>query len=365
MSTTHHFKPSLPPPAMSVGAIGWLRANLFSSPFNTLLTLVSAWLLWLMVPPVLNWALFDATWSGSSRSDCSAGGACWVFIQSRFSQFMYGFYPAELRWRVDLTVILAIVGAAPLFFRAMPKKWVYGVGYLLVYPWLAFWLLYGGPGLDVAETSQWGGLMLTLVIAVVGIAGAMPIGILLALGRRSEMPAIRVICVTFIEFWRGVPLITVLFMSSVMLPLFLPEQVSIDKLLRALIAVTLFEAAYIAEVVRGGLQAIPKGQYEAGRALGLGYWRLMGLVILPQALKLVIPGIVNALLALFKDTSLVIIIGLFDLFNSIHQATVDPAWLGFSTEGYVFAAAVYWIFCFGMSRYSMHLERRLHTGHKR
>lgn len=365
MSTTHHFKPSLPPPAMSVGAIGWLRANLFSSPFNTLLTLASIWLLWLTLPPVLNWALFDATWSGSSRSDCSAGGACWVFIQSRFSQFMYGFYPAELRWRVDLTVILAIIGAAPLFFRAMPKKWVYGVGYLLVYPWLAFWLLYSGPGLDVVETSQWGGLMLTLVIAVVGIAGAMPIGILLALGRRSEMPAIRVICVTFIEFWRGVPLITVLFMSSVMLPLFLPEQVSIDKLLRALIAVTLFEAAYIAEVVRGGLQAIPKGQYEAGRALGLGYWRLMGLVILPQALKLVIPGIVNTFIALFKDTSLVIIIGLFDLFNSIHQATVDPAWLGFSTEGYVFAAAVYWIFCFGMSRYSMHLERRLHTGHKR
>ncbi|HAG77077.1 MAG TPA: amino acid ABC transporter permease [Thauera sp.] len=365
MSTTHHFKPSLPPPAMSVGAIGWLRANLFSSPFNTLLTLASIWLLWLTLPPVLNWALFDATWSGSSRSDCSAGGACWVFIQSRFSQFMYGFYPAELRWRVDLTVILAIIGAAPLFFRAMPKKWVYGVGYLLVYPWLAFWLLYRGPGLDVVETSQWGGLMLTLVIAVVGIAGAMPIGILLALGRRSEMPAIRVICVTFIEFWRGVPLITVLFMSSVMLPLFLPEQVSIDKLLRALIAVTLFEAAYIAEVVRGGLQAIPKGQYEAGRALGLGYWRLMGLVILPQALKLVIPGIVNTFIALFKDTSLVIIIGLFDLFNSIHQATVDPAWLGFSTEGYVFAAAVYWIFCFGMSRYSMHLERRLHTGHKR
>lgn len=365
MSTTHHFKPSLPPPAMSVGVAGWLRANLFSSPFNTLLTLVSVWLLWLMVPPALNWAFFDATWSGTSRNDCSAGGACWVFIQSRFSQFMYGFYPPELRWRVDLTVMLAVVGAAPLFIRTMPKRWVYGVGYLLVYPWLAFWLLYGGPGLDIVETSQWGGLMLTLVIAVVGIAGAMPIGILLALGRRSDMPAIRVICVTFIEFWRGVPLITVLFMSSVMLPLFLPEQVSIDKLLRALIAVTLFEAAYIAEVVRGGLQAIPKGQYEAARALGLGYWRVMGLVILPQALKLVIPGIVNTFIALFKDTSLVIIIGLFDLFNSIHQATVDPAWLGFSTEGYVFAAAVYWIFCFGMSRYSMRLERRLHTGHKR
>lgn len=364
--STHAFKPDLPPPTLSVGALGWMRANLFSNWFNTALTFAALYLIWLIVPPVLSWALFDATWTGSTRDDCAAGsGACWVFIQSRFAQFMYGFYPPELRWRVDLTVVLAIVGAVPLFVRAMPKKLVYGAAYLLVYPWLAFWLLYGGLGLEIVETSQWGGLMLTLVIAVVGIAGAMPLGILLALGRRSEMPAIRVICVTFIEFWRGVPLITVLFMSSVMLPLFLPEQVSIDKLLRALIAVILFEAAYIAEVVRGGLQAIPKGQYEAARALGLGYWRMMGLVILPQALKMVIPGIVNTFIALFKDTSLVIIIGLFDLFNSIHQATVDPAWLGFAIEGYVFAALVYWIFCFGMSRYSMRLERRLHTGHKR
>ncbi|PTD97586.1 amino acid ABC transporter permease [Pseudothauera lacus] len=364
--STHAFKPDLPPPTLSVGALGWMRANLFSNWFNTALTFAALYLIWLIVPPVLSWALFDATWTGSTRDDCAAGsGACWVFIQSRFAQFMYGFYPPELRWRVDLTVVLAIVGAVPLFVRAMPKKLVYGAAYLLVYPWLAFWLLYGGLGLEIVETSQWGGLMLTLVIAVVGIAGAMPLGILLALGRRSEMPAIRVICVTFIEFWRGVPLITVLFMSSVMLPLFLPEQVTIDKLLRALIAVILFEAAYIAEVVRGGLQAIPKGQYEAARALGLGYWRMMGLVILPQALKMVIPGIVNTFIALFKDTSLVIIIGLFDLFNSIHQATVDPAWLGFAIEGYVFAALVYWIFCFGMSRYSMRLERRLHTGHKR
>jgi general L-amino acid transport system permease protein len=231
---------------------------------------------------------------------------------------------------------------------------------------LAYWLLHGGFfGLSTVSTSQWGGLMLTLVIAAVGIAGALPLGILLALGRRSEMPAIRVICVTFIEFWRGVPLITVLFMSSVMLPLFLPEGLSFDKLMRALIGVILFQSAYIAEVVRGGLQAIPKGQYEAAAAMGLGYWRMMGLVILPQALKLVIPGIVNTFIALFKDTSLVIIIGLFDLLNSIKQATTDPAWLGMATEGYVFAALIFWIFCFGMSRYSQHLERKLDTGHKR
>src|SRR5690606_20990129 len=323
----HQFRPSLPPPRMSVGVVGWLRANLFSSWFNTLLTLLAIYLVWLIVPPLLKWAVFEADWSGTTRADCTSEGACWVFIKQRFSQFMYGFYPEELRWRVDLSVWLAVIGAAPLFVPAMPRKSVYGLGFLVAYPLLAYWLLHGGfLGLSEVETSQWGGLMLTLVIAVVGIAGAMPLGILLALGRRSHMPAIRVICVTFIEFWRGVPLITVLFMSSVMLPLFLPEQVSFDKLLRALIAVTLFEAAYIAEVVRGGLQAIPKGQYEAAGALGLGYWRTMGLVILPQALKLVIPGIVNTFIALFKDTSLVIIIGLFDLLNSIKQATTDPAW---------------------------------------
>jgi general L-amino acid transport system permease protein len=364
--TTHTFKPDLAPPILAVGPIGWLRANLFSSWLNSLLTLVALYLIWITIPPVIKWALIDADWSGTTRADCSGEGACWVFIKVRFAQFMYGFYPPELRWRVDLTVILAIAGAAPLFVRAMPKKLLYGLAYLLIYPLIAYWLLHGGfLGMSTVATSQWGGLMLTLVIAVVGIGGAMPLGILLALGRRSHMPAVRVICVTFIEFWRGVPLITVLFMSSVMLPLFLPEELSIDKLLRALIAVVLFEAAYIAEVVRGGMQAIPKGQYEAAAAMGLGYWRMMGLVILPQALKLVIPGIVNTFIALFKDTSLVIIIGLFDLFSSIHQATVDPAWLGFATEGYVFAALMFWIFCFGMSRYSMRLERRLDTGHKR
>lgn len=362
----HQFRPSLPPPRLSVGVIGWLRSNLFSNWFNTLLTLLAIYLVWLIVPPLLQWAVFQADWTGSTRADCTSEGACWVFIKQRFDQFMYGFYPEELRWRVDLTVWLVVIGAAPLFVPMMPRKALYGLVFLVAYPLLAFWLLHGGfLGLSEVETSQWGGLMLTLVIAAVGIAGALPLGILLALGRRSKMPAIRVICVTFIEFWRGVPLITVLFMSSVMLPLFLPEGLSFDKLLRALIGVILFQSAYIAEVVRGGLQAIPKGQYEAAAAMGLGYWRMMGLVILPQALKLVIPGIVNTFIALFKDTSLVIIIGLFDLLNSIKQATTDPAWLGMATEGYVFAALVFWIFCFGMSRYSMRLERKLDTGHKR
>ncbi|HTN29515.1 MAG TPA: amino acid ABC transporter permease [Pseudomonas sp.] len=362
---THVFKPDLPAPALSVGPLGWLRANLFSGGFNTLLTLLGLYLLWLIVPPLLDWAIIKADWVGDSRADCSREGACWVFVKERFGQFMYGFYPRPLRWRVDLTVLLAIIGAAPLFIGVFRHKVRYGLAFLFAYPLLAYWLLHGGfLGLSGVPTSQWGGLMLTLVIAAVGIAGALPLGILLALGRRSELPAIKVLCVTFIEFWRGVPLITVLFMSSVMLPLFLPEGMNLDKLLRAMLMVILFEAAYIAEVVRGGLQAIPKGQYEAAQALGLGYWRMTGLVIMPQALTLVIPGIVNTFIALFKDTSLVIIIGLFDFLNSIKRATADPAWLGMSTEGYVFAAAVYWIFCFGISRYSQHLERRLETGHR-
>ncbi|KHO65229.1 amino acid ABC transporter permease [Pseudomonas flexibilis] len=362
---THVFKPDQPAPALSVGPLGWLRANLFSGWFNTLLTLLGLYLVWQIVPPLIDWAFIEADWRGETRADCSREGACWVFVGERFGQFMYGFYPQDQRWRVDLTVLLAVVGAAPLFVAAFRHKLRYGLAFLLVYPLLAWWLLHGGfLGLIAVPTSQWGGLMLTLVIAAVGIAGALPLGILLALGRRSDLPAIKVLCVTFIEFWRGVPLITVLFMSSVMLPLFLPEGMNLDKLLRAMLMVILFEAAYIAEVARGGLQAIPKGQYEAAQAMGLGYWRMMGLVVLPQALKLVIPGIVNTFIALFKDTSLVIIIGLFDFLNSIKRATADPAWLGMSTEGYVFAAVVYWIFCFGISRYSQRLERRLETGHR-
>ncbi|EKT4466530.1 amino acid ABC transporter permease [Pseudomonas putida] len=364
--TAHVFKPDMPPPVKTVGALAWMRANLFSNWLNTLLTLFALYLVWLIVPPLVQWAFIDANWVGTTRTDCTQEGACWVFIQQRFGQFMYGYYPVELRWRVDLTVWLAVLGAAPLFIKRFPRKVAYGLGFLVSYPVLAYTLLHGGYlGLATVSTSQWGGLMLTLVIATVGIVGALPLGILLALGRRSNLPAVKVVCVTFIEFWRGVPLITVLFMSSVMLPLFLPEGMSFDKLLRAMIGVILFQSAYIAEVVRGGLQAIPKGQYEAAAAMGLGYWRAMGLVILPQALKLVIPGIVNTFIALFKDTSLVIIIGLFDLLNSVKQAAADPAWLGMATEGYVFAALVFWVFCFGMSRYSMHLERKLDTGHKR
>lgn len=361
--------PDLSPPASTAGAIGWLRRNLFSSPLNIALTLLAVYLLSLSLPPLLRWAFLDATWRGDSRAACEANsGACWVFIRVHFELFMYGFYPEAQRWRVNVAVLLLVLGAAPLFVRAVPAQFKVrlGLGLLAIYPLLAFVLFRGGMlGLPVVETSQWGGLLLTLVIAGVGMTAALPLGVLLALGRRSRMPAIQTLCATFIEFWRGVPLITVLFMSSVMLPLFLPAGVNFDKLLRALIGVTLFQAAYMAEVVRGGLQAIPKGQFEAAAALGLGYWKTMALIVLPQALKLVIPGIVNTFIALFKDTSLVLIIGLFDLMNMVHNATTNPAWLGFSTEGYVFAAAVYWLFCFGMSHYSQNLEKRLHTGHQR
>ncbi|NJM11419.1 MAG: amino acid ABC transporter permease [Synechococcaceae cyanobacterium SM1_2_3] len=361
--------PDLPPPATTIGAIGWIRRNLLSSPLNAVLTLLAIYLLLISIPPLFSWAIWNAHWIGDSREACADdGGACWVFIRVHFEQFMYGFYPEDQRWRVKLALILLILGAAPLFIRNVPgkSKMRLGLSLLAIYPVIAFILFKGGLfGLSAVDTNKWGGLLLTLVIAGVGMTAALPLGVLLALGRRSKMPAIQTICVTFIEFWRGVPLITVLFMSSVMLPLFLPAGVSFDKLLRALIGVTLFQAAYMAEVVRGGLQAIPKGQIEAAAALGMGYWKTMGLIILPQALKLVIPGIVNTFIALFKDTSLVLIIGLFDLMNIVHNATTNPDWLGFSTEGYVFTASVYWLFCFGMSSYSQNLEKRLHTGHKR
>lgn len=341
----------------------WAKKNLFSSWTNSLLTLLCLWLMWQLIPPLLNWAVFNANWLGTTRTDCTREGACWVFIHARFGQFMYGLYPIEQRWRINTTLIIGLVTLTPLFWRAMPSRGRYLAVWAVVYPLLVWVMLYGGFfGLARVETRQWGGLTLTLIIAAVGIAGALPLGILLALARRSSMPVVRILSVVFIEFWRGVPLITVLFMSSVMLPLFMTEGTSIDKLIRALVGVVLFQSAYVAEVVRGGLQALPKGQTEAAESLGLSYWKTQGLVILPQALKMVIPGLVNTIIALFKDTSLVIIIGLFDLFSSVQQATVDPAWLGMSTEGYVFAAAVYWIFCFSMSRYSQHLEKRFHTG---
>ncbi len=358
--------PSLAPPVTTVGIMGWMRQNLFSTPLNSGLTVLAVAFIYLLLVPFFQWAVWNADWTGSDQSACTSGGACWVFINARMELFIYGFFPTSEYWRVDLVFALLAVLIVPQFFERFPHKGWIGFFTLTGFPVLVYFLLVGGSfGLEPVESGKWGGLMLTLVLAFVGIVAALPIGILLALGRRSEMPVIRTICVCFIELWRGVPLISVLFMASVMLPLFLPDGVNFDKLLRALIGIVLFQSAYMAEVIRGGLQAIPKGQYEAARALGLGYWKSMSLIILPQALKLVIPGIVNTFIALFKDTTLVLIIGLLDILASVQSAIVDPAWGSVSTEGYLFAAFSFWIFCFSMSRYSQALERKLETGYQR
>jgi general L-amino acid transport system permease protein len=484
---------TLPPPPNTTGVIGWLLQNLFNTPLNAVLSILGtafiAWIAW----GVIDWALVRGVFTGTSREACVSvpdSGACWPYVWAKFHQFVYGFYPFDQRWRVNICLI---IGAAALVTMAIPslpyKKWN-ALFLLVVYPLLTFILLTGGNlslslstilgiigllllsalalpvfafgmeegirrnrlalvlagiaivifllsffismpevnvfgnfvsvsalaivgllaiaafpsiaqeassrdisaraalmgwigaccaviavlvlvtadfGLVPVETQQWGGLLVTLVVAVTGIVASLPLGVLLALGRRSKMPVVRLFSVIFIEVWRGVPLITVLFMASIMLPLFMPEGVNFDKLLRALVGTALFTSAYMAENVRGGLQAIPRGQYEAAQALGLSYWKMMNLIVLPQALKIVIPGIVNSCISLFKDTTLVLIIGLFDLLGIVNASFNDPNWVSpqTGTTGYFVAALMFWVFCFGMSRYSIFMERRLQTGHKR
>jgi len=358
--------PDMLPPSSARGVVGWLRFNLFATPANSVLTIVAAYIIYISVVPALDWAFFSANWVGLSQDACNTGGACWPFVASRLDFFIYGFYPAELYWRLDVSFILLALSFGPQFVERFPYKAKLGIFSLTGLPIIGYFLVSGGAfGLEHVPTEKWGGLSLTLLLAYVGIVAALPLGVILALGRRSEMPVIRTFCIGFIELWRGVPLISVLFMASVMLPLFLPDGMNFDKLLRALIGITLFQSAYMAEVIRGGLQAIPSGQYEAASAMGLSYWKQMRLVILPQALKLVIPGIVNTFIALFKDTTLVLIIGLFDVLATVNSAIQDPKWGKVETEGYVFAAACFWVFCFSMSRYSQKLERKLHRGHKR
>lgn len=359
-------QPIMQRPSQTAGPLDWIRRNLFPDWRQGLLTLVVLYMLIQFMPGLIRWLLVDATWTGT-RDDCvAAGGACWAFVSARWGQFMYGFYPVEQRWRVNLTLVLLIVTVVPLLLPATPRKgWLLGFA-VVGFPVIAYILLHGGAfGLPVVPTSRWGGFMLTLVVAISGMVGSLPLGVLLALGRRSQMPAIRLFCTLFIELFRAVPLITVLFMASVMLPLFLPSGVSLDKLLRALLGVALFNGALMAEVVRGGLQAIPRGQYEAATAEGMGYWRMMLLVILPQALRLVIPGIVNTYVAIIKDTTLVLIIGLFDLLGIVQAGIADSSWLSSTVTktGYVFAGMGFWVLCFGLSRYSAYLERRLNTGH--
>jgi general L-amino acid transport system permease protein len=486
-------------PIKTTGFVGFLRTRLFNSPTNILITIVSALLLWFTVIPSAKFLLIDAVWRGSDRNAClaeNAGhavGACWPYIQAKFTQFMYGFYPEQERWRANLTFILAAILLVPMLIPRLPAKGLNAGLFFIAFPIVAFFLLHGGGikgfgvtwtadflsgffnsignagnklaevgatkavvgpllvllgklivfvgaalsfviwpltwlrdqiqaagnpvwadfaasaaivsgalfflnggfrtgwralivslaifagigvviaamrldrgGLPVVDTRLWGGLLVTLVVSVTGIVTSMPIGIALALGRRSTIPLIRVFSVAFIEFWRGVPLITVLFFATYMLPLFLPAGFTVDGLVRALIGIALFAGAYMAEVIRGGLQAIPRGQAEAASALGLSYWKTTGLIVMPQALRHVIPGLVNSFIALFKDTSLVSIVALFDLLGSLRASFADPNWATPSTlfTGFAFTGIVYFLFCFGMSRYSLFVERRLNA-HRR
>jgi general L-amino acid transport system permease protein len=360
---------TLPPPSSIVGPLAWMKANLFSSWYNVVLTLVAAWIAWSIAVPFIQFAFIDAVWTGENREACLGPevGACWPFVTAKIGQFIYGTYPVDERWRVDFVYLMLAVGLFVLAVPRIPYKRASGLFMLVIFPILSFILLQGGMfGFELVETTRWGGLLVTLVVSYVGIVASLPLGVLLALGRRSKLPIVKTFSIAFIELWRGVPLITVLFMSSVMLPLFLPDGVSFNKLLRALIGVALFSSAYMAEVIRGGLQAIPKGQFEGAMAVGLGYWQMMRLIILPQALKLVIPGIVNSFISLLKDTSLVLIIGLFDLLGIVQRNFTDANWATPVTShtGYLFAGFVYWGLCFGMSRYSIFMEKRLDTSRR-
>ena len=408
--------PLLPPPPDSAGVRGWLRQNLFSSFGNSVLTIVMAALLGFIAWQIIGWALIRAVWVGVDREACAVAGAgaCWPFVWAKFPQWLFGFYPIAERWRPVLTFLIGAAALVPMLMPAAPWKFWNALFLIVVYPVLALVLLTGGNfdvplwlygavaagavvgaaaasgsrrswgltliaallilvlldtdfGLPHVETSDWGGLLVTLVVSITGIAVSLPLGILLALGRQSKMPVVRQLSIAFIELWRGVPLITVLFMASVMLPLVFPAGTVLDKLLRALIGISLFAAAYMAEVVRGGLQAIPKGQYEGAMALGLGWWPTMRLIILPQALKISIPNIVGNFIGLFKDTTLVLIIGIYDFLGIISTSTQDAKWAAPETAntGYFVAAIVFWSFCFGMSRYAMFTERRLEAGHRR
>tara|TARA_Y100000389_G_scaffold187445_1_gene208851 strand:- start:615 stop:1874 length:1260 start_codon:yes stop_codon:yes gene_type:complete len=339
-----------------------INKNVNSSPFNSILTLFIIFVLIKYVPPMLNWFIFDADFAGTTKQDCTSGGACWVFVKVWIKRFMYGMYPDAEQWRINVAFLILFASIGLIFLLPQRFKKYIIVYLLFVYPIIALNLISGGIfGLKWIETGAWGGLSLTLIVSAFALIFCFPVGMFLAMGRRSDLPAIKYCSIGFIELWRGVPLITVLFMSAVMFPMFLPDGTFMDKLMRVIIAITLFEAAYMAEVIRGGLQALPRGQYDAAKSLGMGYWRLHFLVILPQALKLVIPGIANTFLALVKDTPLIFVVGLLELAGMIGLAKTNPKWLGMAAEGYVFAGLVFWVICYAMSRYSQNLERKLST----
>jgi len=439
--------PARKAPVVTTGLIGFLRTRLFNSPLNIALTFASAALLWFVLEPTIRFLLVDAIWKGTDRTACLADkaghpvGACWPFIQAKFMQLIYGFYPDDQRWRANLTFALGALLLAPLLVPKIPGKTLNAWLFFAAFPFVAFFLLRGGGldgfafywlaelfgaawkpsltrfwldfsmtttivtatviwlwggwpngrraglssaltfagiavvivalhldqgGLPVVDTRLWGGLLVTLVVSITGIVASMPVGIALALGRTSRIPLLRIFSVAFIEFWRGVPLITVLFFATYMLPLFLPGDFTIDGLVRVLVGIALFAGAYNAEVIRGGLLAIPRGQREAANALGLSYWKTTGLIVLPQALRHVIPSLVNSFIALFKDTTLVLIVSLFDLLGQLRAAFADPNWATPTTlfTGFAFTGIIYWVGCFAMSRYSLFVEHRLNA-HRR
>ena len=335
------------------------RQRLFATPAAAIVTLLIAALIAWVAVPLIRWALIDASWSGTTRNDCTAGGACWVFIRMRFGQFMYGLYPAEERWRANLTGIIFALGIASVFLAPARHRLKLAIAALVILPPLGIALLSGGIfGLRYIETREWGGLMLTLFISVYASLIAIPLGILLALGRQSELKIVKLVSVLFIEFWRGVPIIAVIFLASLLLPLILPGGVGIDRLARAVIGLGLVIAAYMAEAVRGGLQALPKGQREAATALGLRYWTSTGLIVLPQALRISLPAMTNEFIALIKNTTLVLVVSILDLLGIAQASLADPNWVGMNMEADAFSGTIYWLICFALSRWSRSLETR-------
>jgi len=353
---------TIKPPVSHVGVVGWIRNNLFKGWLNSILTLITIYFLWKIIPPLIRWAFIDSLWLSSGAECQQIDGACWSIIPANIRFITFGFFPYEQQWRPFVAMGLLV---ALLFYSRNRNHWKKHLVYAWIFGLFLMGLLMKGGifGLTPVESTQWGGLPLTLLLSVFGLTAAYPLGVILALGRRSKMPAVKTLCVMYIELIRGVPLISLLFMSSVVFPLFLPEGVNVNALIRAQIAIILFTAAYIAEVVRGGLQAIPRGQYEAAESLGLNYFLTMRLIILPQALKIVIPPSVSILISAFKDTSLVVIIALFDFLKTTKTVLNDPQWMGFSAEAYIFAALIYFLCCFFMSNYSRRLERELERGH--
>jgi len=354
--------PRRPPPVLESGAVRWVRKNLFSGAHNTALTLLALWALFVTLPDLVQWALVDAIWSAPDSQLCrDAAGACWGVITEKHRVMLFGTFPYEEHWRGVLVIAIVVVLGLASAFKRLWSYWLFGVWVAAIVAVLVLQL--GGVfGLRPTGTHEWGGLPLTLILFVTTVVCGLPVAVLLALGRRSRLPAIKALCVGIIEVVRGVPLITVLFMASLMFPLFVPEELTIDKVVRAQLGMIIFFGAYAAEVVRGGLQAIPVGQYEAADAAGLTYWQKTRKIVLPQALRIVIPGLMNDIIRAFKNTTFVSIIGLFDVLGATATALEDPEWVLYAPEAYIFIFVLYFCFCFSMSKYSESVERDLARG---